>query len=239
MSRERLKKIRDEIKYRFFTSNKKTKIERLGIAKNISDTIKQFLGSIHHEAISLGQNCNSAWYLKQVKAKKESYPFDWLISSPSVLESCLNDNFYTFMNKSQMFSFDDGKRAGHKIYHEKLFNHRNPLINQKDYEYYQRCISRFLKLLDSTTPVVFVCTLFQNEVSEYQTCCEKMLARNPNIKFIFIEQHLKGEFNLYHKQINPNTLLIHFTSEGINRGKRYRDQLDDRVIKEFFSTFKG
>ncbi|MCW9015239.1 MAG: papain-like cysteine peptidase [Gammaproteobacteria bacterium] len=238
MSRERLKKLRDQIKYLFFSGDRNTKKQRLDIAADVGNAITQFLGTPQHQAISLGQNCTSAWYLKQVEVKKQSYPFDWIISSAEVLESCLDDNFATFMNKEHMFSFDDGKRAGHKIYHEKLFNHRNPLINQQDYEYYQRCVTRFLNFLDSTTPVVFVCTLFQNTITDYHRCQEKMLARNPNIKFVFMEQKLKGEFNLFHKEINPHTLLIHFTSQDINRGKRYRNQLDDRVIKTVFSAFR-
>lgn len=238
MFREKIKKLRDEIKYCFFSGSKQTKQSRLAIAAEARDTISGFLGSPHHEAISLGQNCTSAWYLKQVEVKKHSYPFDWLISSSDTLASCLNDNFASFMDKSQMFSFDNEKRAGHKIYHPQLFNHRNPLVNPEDYAYYQRCISRFNNILDSGAAAVFICTLFQNEMSDYQKCCQLMLARNPNIKFIFIEQQLKGEFALFQKAVNQNTLLLHFTSEDMNRGKRYRNQLDDRVIKLVFSAFK-
>lgn len=238
MPRESLKKLRDEIKYRFFSGSNELKKKRLDIADSVRSGIINFLGSSEHRAISLGQNCTSAWYLKQVGLKKESYPFDWLISSASVLESCLDDSFATFMDKNHMFSFDKGKRAGHKIYHEQLFNHRNPLEKQADYEYYERCVSRFLTLLDSTSPVVFICTLFQEDVNSYQTCQRKMLSRNPNLKFVFIDQHLKGEFKLSHKQLDENTLLIHFTSEDINRGKRYKNQLDDRVIKSVFTAFK-
>lgn len=238
MLRTQIKKLRDEIKYQFFSGDQETKNKRLKIAADTRDVITEFLSPEYHKALSLGQNCTTSWYLKQVGSKKESYPFDWLISSASVLESCLDDNFTIFMDKSHMFSFDNGKRAGHNIYHEKFFNHRNPLSNDEDYKYYQRCTSRFLNLLDSTTPVVFICTLFQNTISDYQVCCEKILARNPNAKFIFIEQILNGDFNLHHKQVDQRTLFIHFTSEDINRGKRYRNQLDDRVIKTVFSAFK-
>lgn len=236
--RTRMKKVRDEIKYRYYSGDEETKKKRLGMADAIHGEIHDFLKGSHHQAISLGQNCTSAWYLKQVEIKKESYPFDWLISSASVVESCLDDNFKTFMDKSQMFSFDDGKRAGHKIYHEQLFNHRNPLDNVQDYEYYERCVARFNELLDSTAPVVFICTIFQEDIGSYQNCCNKMLGRNPNIKFVFIDQNLKGKFDLYSKVIDEHKLLVHFTSEDTNRGKRYKNQLDDRVIKRVFSAFK-
>ena len=236
--RTRMKKVRDEIKYRYYSGDKETKKIRLELADVIHDEVTTFIGDVHHEAISLGQNCTSAWYLKQVEIKIKSYPFDWLISSASVVESCLDDNFITFMDKSQMFSFDDGKRAGHKIYHEQLFNHRNPLDNIQDYEYYERCVARFNELLDSTVPVVFICTIFQEDVESYQRCCNKIISRNKNIKFVFIDQNLKGKFDLYSKVIDENKLLIHFTSEDTNRGKRYKNQLDDRVIKRVFAAFK-
>ena len=34
--------------------------------------------SVSDKFVSLGQNCSSAWYLKQLGLKLESYPFDWI-----------------------------------------------------------------------------------------------------------------------------------------------------------------
>ncbi len=237
MFRSGLKKFRDSIKYHFFSGSKQLKQERLALASKTASAIADFLNHAPHKTVSLGQNCNSAWYLKQVGLKTESYPFDWIISSSTVLESCLDDHFATFMDKSCMFSFDKGKRAGHKLYHSHLFNHRNPLDNAEDYRYYQRCISRFYDLLDSHQPAVFICTLFQEDFKAYDAACDRLLKMNPNIKFVFIKQTLKGKFKLTHEQLDSNRLIIDFVSEDINRGKRYKNQLDDRVTRTFFSGF--
>ena len=40
--------------------------------------------------VSIGENCSSAWYLKQVGLKRASYPFDWAFSSPDIILDCIN-----------------------------------------------------------------------------------------------------------------------------------------------------
>jgi hypothetical protein len=66
-------------------------------AHQVSKLIKQTLKpEINSEVISLGENCNSAWYIKQVGLKKSSYPFDWIYCSPEIINHCIKDSFKTY-----------------------------------------------------------------------------------------------------------------------------------------------
>ena len=54
------------------------------IAADLADArrrLKAWLGARPWQAVSLGQNCNVAWYLSQVGAKAFSGPFDWIFSA--------------------------------------------------------------------------------------------------------------------------------------------------------------
>lgn len=50
------------------------------------------------------------------------------------------------MDKSCYVSIQNDKCA-HTRYHKEMFNHRNPLLSQDDYNYYERCVERFRRLL--------------------------------------------------------------------------------------------
>lgn len=105
--------------------------------------------------ISIGQNCNTAKYLQLVGGRIEAYPFDWIFSSPEIVEDCIRDRFATFLDRK--FYIEGGGVVGHAKYHRNLFNHRNPL-QHGNYDYYQRCVTRFMQIYESDQPVVFVST---------------------------------------------------------------------------------
>jgi len=46
---------------------------------------------------SLGYRCSSAGILKSLGLKKESYPFDWMVSRLPIIEHCINTNFKFFL----------------------------------------------------------------------------------------------------------------------------------------------
>lgn len=72
-------------------------------ASKISSKINSWLGNTGYECISLGENCNSSWYIKETDNKKASYPFDWIFSSPEIIIHAVKDDFKSFLNKAQIF----------------------------------------------------------------------------------------------------------------------------------------
>lgn len=103
---------------------------------------------------SLGTLCHSSQLLKRNNLKKCSYPFDWIYSDCNTISHCLQNNFKIFLDKSYYREINDMK-CGHSYYHKRMFNHHNPL-NNKDYNYFLRCVDRFNKLLQNTESKLFI-----------------------------------------------------------------------------------
>jgi hypothetical protein len=51
------------------------------------------------QLFTLGYRCSSAGILKLLGYKKESYPFDWMISRLPIIKDCIETNFEHFLNK--------------------------------------------------------------------------------------------------------------------------------------------
>ena len=62
---------------------------------------------------SLGCLCHVATYLQQNNMRLASYPFDWLCSELSIVESCIKDSFKDFLDKLQEYDC---------VFYEKIFN---------------------------------------------------------------------------------------------------------------------
>lgn len=95
---------------------------------------------------SLGTLCHSAKYIKDNNTKKCSYPFDWIFSNPHVIIKIIKNDFVDFLNKEHYKKIND-KKCDHDLYGGNMFNHHNPL-NEKDHEYFKRCVVCFKELLD-------------------------------------------------------------------------------------------
>ncbi|MFA5822180.1 MAG: DUF1796 family putative cysteine peptidase [Thermodesulfovibrionales bacterium] len=207
-------------------------------------------------AISIGQNCNTAWYLKQVGARTEAYPFDWIFCSAEIIESCMRDGFSIFLDRQYITPKKDRHAAGHSVYHENMFHHRSPIQTEEDYNYYVRCIERFKRKLSSGDRIMFVCTLI-NEPDKRPAWssgfCNKYLLPtaqsydtyesfmkyageiNPNLIYLFIEQYTQGKLTIDSEIVKDNVLSIKFTSQGSNDGVMYLDEFDDSIVKSLYS----
>ncbi|NKI27980.1 hypothetical protein HCG49_15570 [Arenibacter sp. 6A1] len=221
-------------------------------ATEISNTINSWLSTNYYEKVSMGQNCNSSWYLKETGNKNTSYPYDWIFSSGEIITHTIKDEFKTFLDKDMIFDIKKNK-AGHSLYHSYLFNHRNPLKSDEDYNYYDRGVKRFLNLLkDTNNNILFVCTVIQEkekrrdwangfdrdfklpinqDLNSFTETIELIQSINKNVKFIFINQLTEGKINLEVKTINADCLWIDFCSEGSNSGVKYRNKFDDLIMK--------
>jgi len=207
--------------------------------------------------VSLGQNCNTAWYLKSCGLKTASYPFDWVFSSAPIAEACLKDRFATFLDRKLIIPGKDSGRAGHCVFHSHMFNHRSPLKSDGDYGYYVRCVERFNELFFSGAGIMFVCTLI-NELEKrpdwsggfrdgfrppspqshpaYARFIEMAKKLNGNVKFIFIEQYTEqAECGVSAEAVNDGVLSIRHAAHGRNNGVRYLDEFDDFIARLIYS----
>lgn len=131
---------------------------------------------------SLGDSCMPSFSLKALGLKSESYPFDWVNSKSNIVKLCIEDEFKDFLDKS-LYSehkneYDAERVCQHNIYVDLLrvnpiykqifFRHRDPLGNDKDYEYYVRCVDRFKSLLSSDEQKIFIKVYVNSDESKLE-----------------------------------------------------------------------
>jgi hypothetical protein len=127
---------------------------------------------------SLGSLCHSSQILKRNKLKLCSYPFDWIFSNCDNIIHCIEDNFNIFLDKSYYINISESK-CGHSKYHSEMFNHRNPLNNINDNNYYVRCVKRFKKLLQKQEYKLFITTFpNRNNIYDYETIKNNIIFNN-------------------------------------------------------------
>ena len=129
--------------------------------------------------ISIGYRCSTSALIKNAGLKHESYPFDWLISKLAVVKDCIDNRFAEFMKESNYLDIVSPTR---NIYDDEVIDRGNQfmVINtfyqapygatdthsyqlamphynvHRDRDYYERCISRFYAVLESSQPKLLV-----------------------------------------------------------------------------------
>lgn len=208
--------------------------------------------------VSLGQNCTTAWYLKAIGCKLASFPFDWIFSSPDVVADCLEDDFVSFLDPRLVTQADRGA-AGHRRYHARMFNHRNPAASPVNFEYYRRCVARFRDLCASERPIAFLSTMLpeHSKRPSWATGFTQGFAlptnRDARIEYAHLQRVLErrraptrlvvvGQLT---EQPQPSLRLVacsdtlvalELASAGPNDGVRYLDPLDDELCKALYGA---
>ena len=102
-------------------------------------------------ACSVGNYCFSAALLNMINVREMSLPFDWLFTTPKFTSEVLKNDFQDFLDPKYYTDIalnepHNERQAGHTLYHENFFNHKDP--RQKiDYDYYVRCVNRFREFI--------------------------------------------------------------------------------------------
>lgn len=226
--------------------------------EEISKTISVWVGSRNAELISIGQNCNSSWYIKDTGQKKASYPFDWIFTSEAIIQDLLRTDFSKLVDKDLIIS--KGFRAGHKIYHDFQFGHRNPASSDSDLEHYKRCIARWNKMMAEQREVIFIYTVLNEsekrsdytngfihdfkhpgfqKPEHFDGMMKLILQKNPNARFAFIEQYTEQSFELEIQQQDEKMIWIRYDALGNNTGVKYLNPLDDEVMKAVYQALGG
>jgi len=112
------------------------------------------MGKINY-IISLGCSCNVSYYIKKLSLKRFSLPFDWIFSNCKMIIAILHNNFEDFIDTKYIIG-----PTKHIKYHEKMFFHKN-MTEEKNIEYYKRCIIRFQKVINSKKKKLFIHTSYK------------------------------------------------------------------------------
>ena len=87
-----------------------------------------------YSTCSLGFKCIASQILINLKIKKESYPFDWIISNLDIVKHCIQDDFKIFLDK-KYYSYTN--KDNKLIEEEKFLNYyllnKNRMDNSKGF----------------------------------------------------------------------------------------------------------
>lgn len=123
-----------------------------------------------------------SFFLQAQCLKIKSYPFDWCFSDKESISHCIKDKFKDYLNKD--FYKPHSRKQRPSIYNIKtniIYPHGRDPVN--DMPYYERCIERFNKMIESGEPTLFVTTLKNRKPLEAQ-----LRELNEDIHFIEIPE---------------------------------------------------
>lgn len=235
----------------------RTEVEQqyqMGTSEDVRKQLLSWRGKGDFTLISLGQNCSTAWYLKETGQRKAAYPFDWVATSPEIIQHCLSDRFGTFLNRESIIP--RGVRAGHSVYHAGFFGHRNPHSISSDLRHYEKCVHRFLQQMDGARPVIFVTTVLnewqkrpvwadgfvnnyerpeRQSLKDFTAMMTAFTELNPNARFVFLEEYTESDFRLEVTQMNEQSVWIVNSLNGRSSGVLFLDGVDDRIARSVYS----
>jgi hypothetical protein len=123
--------------------------------------------TVHH-VVSLGEACYTASILQRWNMRAFSTPFDWLFSTPVMVEHALRDDFATLLDSRQMTAHPPSEEGGRPRCHHQyygdlsgfgtdkpVFNHHNPLTAEHR-GYFERCIGRMRRVLSGNSGSLLV-----------------------------------------------------------------------------------
>lgn len=204
---------------------------------------------------SLGEMCHAATLLKMNGLKHASFPFDWIFSSAEMVKHCIQDDFKTFLSKSEYTTnLSDPAICEHEFYstliqnhqnvsgREKVvFNHHNPLEKEEDYQYFVRCVNRFKELLTSPEEKTFI--MFQkgedltNGILKAFDLIEFL--NNYTTNFTLLVIHYSAQGQQYHQLVkgqNLKFLNIRLTSKSLGVG--FENKEDDHYLNKLFNEIR-
>lgn len=198
---------------------------------------------------SLGSQCSTASWIKQKNMKKCSYPFDWIYSNPKMIIDCINDDFVKFLDRSLHIPTTYKKKqkiieykniSGHKIYKRKnskgIFNHHY-ILEDKQYEYFVRCVNRFRELTKINDNKLFIIS-FMNEKQDITKNLQKQLndlyttlQKITNNFDLLVVWHTCGtelKSNVIEDKELNNLKYINITTINRNNGRKIKDKKENK-----------
>ena len=205
---------------------------------------------------SLGEFCHAATLLKDNGLKHASFPFDWIFSNDQMVKHCVEDDFKTFLDKSEYTTAAiDSTICEHAFYStmvenyqedparkKVIFNHHNPLVKEEDYAYFERCVNRFRELLASPEEKTFV--MFQRGDSDITkgilksfSLIEFLKKYTSNFTLLVIHYNVTG--NSWHQLITSDNLkFLNIETLSESRGLGFYNHEDDIYLNNIFNEIR-
>jgi hypothetical protein len=186
---------------------------------------------------SLGTLCHTSQLLKRNKFKKDSYPFDWIFSDYHIILHCIRDDFKTFLDKSYYIKINRIK-CGHSYYHEKMFNHHNPL--DKDYDYFVRCVERFRSLLKSKKYKIFI-MMYVNMDNSKEEINKTIEFNNSFSKYtsnyiLLIIYHMPNNIRHHYFDYKDNIHILYLYTTSSSDGKEFLNKEDNLYLDNIMKS---
>jgi hypothetical protein len=192
-------------------------------------------------ACSLGFNCHAAQFLKDNKLKMASYPFDWIMSDLSGVKHSIEDNFSDYLNKELYIDFNRSDRCGHKTLCSNMFVHHNPLSNEKDYQYFTRCVGRFQDLLKNKECKLFIISIINGEHNIGDKLSDEIKSRyiefndflkkyTKKFKLLIIINYPNKKNNKHKLTQNDNLMFLEIDTLSCNTGTHYENDIDNKYL---------
>lgn len=195
---------------------------------------------------SLGSLCHSSQILKKNKLKKCSYPFDWIFSDCNIIIHCIEDDFKIFLDKSYYKSMGKN-RCIHLKYTTKIFKdiwrHHNPLNNEKDYNYYVRCVSRFRQLLQYEEKKLFIMIFVNGEHESHDNKFKKKIIEfnsklsnyTKNYILLVIIHFPKKTYPHHIFTYNDNIHFLELYTISLSNGVKFNNNIDNKYLNNIIN----
>jgi len=208
----------------------------------IHKNIFYILMEIKH-VCSFGYLCHCSLLLKNNNLKKCSYPFDWIFINYNNIIHCIEDNFNIFLNKLYYVSVSK-KQCIHK-YYKILFNHHNPLKDINDYNYFIRCVNRFIELLQNKENKLFV-IMFVNKDNIKENSKKNIINFNNKFSKYTSNYKLLVIFNIHKKLANNHIFTYHENIDFLelhtlssSNGSYFDNNQDNKYLNDIINkTYK-
>ncbi len=216
---------------------------------NIKINDIQIFSKVYNYVISLGEFCHTSTLMKEIKIKKFSGPFDWILISNNNILDCLADNFTNFSDKKYYIdnttAINKNNTAGHSLYRNNMFYHHDPRKND-DYQYFIRCVNRFKEVIKTPHKKLFIQMIHYNidavDNFNYHTLnryYENYKTYITNFNILFIVNKSTGYQNsqvIFDHQDNDNTgfSVIRINTKSRTTGTVFPDDSDNKIFSDLF-----
>jgi hypothetical protein len=214
------------------------------------------LGPINH-LISLGTDCYASFAFKLMGVKRASYPFDWILSTPSMVADVLQNDFCRFLDpKYHRATPLESRRSplegvcDHLFYQEhfgvdRVFMHRD-VTAETDREYYRRAVERFRAVMRSEqTKLLLMTNIAARHASaeDFAALCEIIDGQYRNAKLLVLNFQLAVDGDVadvgsrLERECGEHQ-LIEFRSSSKLNGMTFSNWLDDLVIRGIVGQYE-
>ena len=117
----------------------------------------------YRHVVSIGCSCQTAWQIANADLRRYSGPFDWIFSSPLLVQHCLDDDFAAFLDRPNYVQGAARTQWSPRAYVDRfsqavMFNHHDMDVDE-DYARIVRTVERFRTLLVLPDRKLFVMTM--------------------------------------------------------------------------------